>query len=116
MDVKTRSDSEYIVLIPSTIQSNEKYCVIVWSKTLSKTVFKINFSNKVEKAFITLENLCVVLKSQINIYDLSNFQLDLKKENLPKIIDAKLMYIHDFPFLSYLEENSGKFISEHFTY
>jgi hypothetical protein len=86
------------------MQANGKYCVIVWSKAQKKTVFKINFSNRVKSVFLTDKDLIVVHRNQINVYDLITFSLLIKKEGLGAIVQAKLITQPNRYVLGYIEE------------
>lgn len=93
------------------MQVNGKYCVIVWSKSQKKTVFKINFSNKVRSVFLTDKDLVVVLRGQINVYDLVSFSLLIKKEGMATINQAKLITQPNRYLLAYIEDKVGQIIS-----
>lgn len=89
------------------MQASGKYCVIVWSKAQKKTVFKINFSNRVRSVFLTDKDLVVILRNQINVYDLVTFSLLLKKEGLGAIVQAKLITQSSRFVLAFIEEKVG---------
>lgn len=97
-----------MILVPTNAQANGKYCVIVWSKSAKRTVFKINFSKRVKSCLLSNKQLIVVLRNQINIYELTNFGLEFKKDDLKDVLQAKIITIKSKSFLVYLEENSGK--------
>lgn len=113
MDVKTRTESDLIALVPAHTQASGKYCVIVWSKSLKRTIFKINFSNKVFGIYLTDKDLVVVLKSQINVYDLANFALLFKKEVGGTIVQTRMVALPTKHLLLFTEDKVRELTSRH---
>lgn len=107
IDVKTHTNSDFIGLVPTNQAQSGKYCVIIWSKAFKRIIFKINFSKRVKWCFMTVSHFVVVLANQINIYDQTNFTLELKKEIGGLIVQSKVIHVVGSDFLTFLEEKSG---------
>lgn len=111
--MRGRTNSDLLALVPANLQANGKYCVILWSKGLQKSTYKINFTNKINTIFVTDKELIVVLRAQINVYDINDFTLLLRKEISNPVLQSKLINQQNRKLLAYIEEGTGSINSRY---